>query len=609
MPAPHTVVIPFGVPDEGRGLGLGLAALVHTFANVDGEGIAIAQLHARKKDQPADASPSPVEAFVPPAAWNDLAKRGDAPSLVQVVVTGAIEPPLAGHGTIRLLAFDPRNGKTRAQVEAPFDALGAGASLVGALEQLWAGLGGQLGVLGALKELEWEPLESVLRAERCALHDPLRGGPHDRLAAMLHLGRAIGDAPAARYPVERLASIALETAAGPSVDPKLAAAATRALERASDDSPGHVEIVEALSALLLRLGRPRDAERHLNAAVATTPARGRPHALLGQCLRMQGQLDAAEAAVQVGLAVAGRDASLLTEQGAVRATRGDLVGAAAAWREALAQDPVNPAPFTSLGALALKQGDHETAQRLVDAALGAPHALPEVLRRAIHLALASEGEGLARASRVSRLCQRLLDRAPGDLWASLAWARAQMALGDKAAARERLTEIERVAPGSSAAAEASAVLAVLDNPQLEAELQSVMRAARSGPEHALDDVAARARSLATLHAVWPAWIAAAAAERRRGNLMGARAALETALEVAPGAAVAHGDLAEVRLEQGDHAAAAEHARRAIALEGESPRMVELLARTGAARSESSSPPPRPSFVERLGALWRGRPGR
>ncbi len=619
MPQPRTVVIPFGVPVEGKGLGIGLAALVHAFANVDGEGVAIAQLHARKKDEPPEAKPSPVEAFVPPAAWNDLAKRGDAPSLVHVVLTGAIDPPALGSGTLQLLAFDPRDGKTRAHVEVTLDAARAGASLVGALEQLWSKLDGAIGGLAGLGDLEWESLESVLRAERCALHDPLQGGPHDRLAAMLHLGRAIGDAPEARYPVERLAALGLEAASGPALDPKLAAAAARALERATDDAPGHVELVEALSALLLRLGRARDAERQLNAAVATSPRRTRLYVLLAQSLRVQGQHDAALAALHAGQAEVGPDVGLCTERGAVLASRGDLDGARAAWREALARDPVHPAPFTSLGALALRSKDSETAQLLVDAALSSPVTSAEVLRRSIHLALATEGEGIARASRVARLCLRVLDLAPGDPWASLALARSQMVLGDLPQARERLLSIERSAPGSSAAAEAQAARALMEDPQLEAQLHHVMRAAQQGPQTSLAEVAARARRLATLHALWPAWLAAA------------RASLEAALDVAPGAAAAHADLAEVLIELGQPDAALQHAKRATELEGETPRTAQLVARAHEAAGRSAQaqqaasraaaldpsdsgsralverlrrPSQPPGLVDRVGAAWR-----
>ena len=185
------------------------------------------------------------------------------------VLTGAFEPPTDGQGAIRLLAFDSRDGRICARVDAQIDDARAGATLVGAFEQLWSGLGGEIGALQGLRELGWESLESVLRAERCALHDPARGGPHDRLAAMLHFGRAIEDAPAARYPAERLAWIALETAQGSAVDAQVAAAGVRALERALDDAPAHAELDEALAALLIRLGRPQDAEQRMNAAIAT----------------------------------------------------------------------------------------------------------------------------------------------------------------------------------------------------------------------------------------------------------------------------------------------------------------------------------------------------
>jgi tetratricopeptide (TPR) repeat protein len=582
MPSPRAVVIPFGVPSEGRGLGLGLAALVHACVHLDGGGVAIAQLHARRNDEPADAAPSPVEAFVPPAAWKDIAGRGETPTGVAVVVTGAFEPPVEGHGTLQLLAFDARDGQTRARVEAALDDVHAGATLVGALEQLGSRLGGEIGALGALRELDWESLESVLRAERCALHDPMRGGPHDRLAAMLHLGRAIGDAPAARYPVERLASIALETAMGAPLDPKLAAAAARALSRAVEDAPMHVELVEALSALQLRLGQAREAERRLNAALALAPARARLYALLSQALRAQGNLDAALAALQSAEARAGRDPLLSSERGVVLAARGDLEGATTAWREALARDPVHAAAFVSLAALAMRTRDGATAQALVDGALTAPRAHPDVLRRAVQLALASENEGIARASRVARLCERLLEVIPQEPWASLALAKSQVVLGDVAAARARLAQIEQGAPRSAPAAEAQAARLAIDEPAAEQEVQSVVRAAQSAAEGDLADVAARARRVATLHASWPAWVAAAVAERRRGRWAAARGALEVALEIAPGATVAHLELAEALLALDDAQGAVEHAENVLSLEGESPRALTVLARSLAA---------------------------
>jgi tetratricopeptide (TPR) repeat protein len=578
MPGPRAVVIPFGVPAEGRGLGLGLAALVHVCVHVDGGGVAIAQLHARRKDEPPDAKPSPVEAFVAPAQWKDIADRGETPAEVGVVVTGAFEPPVDGHGTLQLLAFDARDGRTRARVDAQLDELHAGASLVAALEQLGAATSGPLGALEALRELDWEPLESVLRAERCALHDPLKGGPHDRLAAMQHLGRAIADAPAARYPIERLASLALETALGSAVDGKLAAAAARALQRAVGDAPGRVELVEALAALELRLGQAQDAERRLNAALSATPKRARLYVLLSQALRIQGRIDAALTVLQSGQHEVGADPLLASERGVVLAARGDLGGAALAWREALARDAVQPAAFGNLAALVLRTSDAATAEVLVDAALASPQAHPEVLRRAVQLALATEAEGIARHSRVARLSTRLLEMLPDEPWATLALAKAEASLGDRGSARARLQHVERIAPRTTAAAEAQAARLSIDDPAADAEVKSVLRAAQSATAGDLLDIAARARRLATAHASWPAWIASALAQRRLERWTGAREALEAAIEIAPGATVAHVELAETLLALGQAPAAVERARHAVTLEGNTPRTLAVLAR-------------------------------
>src|SRR3984957_8334976 len=215
-PAPRAVVIPFGVPEDGRGLGLGLAALVHSFTHIEGQNVALAQLLTKKPDQ--EQPSAPVEAFVPPQAWKDLAGAGNTPPGVAVVVTGAFEPPSDGRGMIQLLAFDARDGTTRAKVELQLDEARAGHTILAAFDDLWSQVGGDVGMARDIEDLRWDALESVLRAERCALHDPARGGPHDRLAAMMHLGRAIGDAPGARFPAGRLAAFALEAAMSPTSD-------------------------------------------------------------------------------------------------------------------------------------------------------------------------------------------------------------------------------------------------------------------------------------------------------------------------------------------------------------------------------------------------------
>ncbi|MDP9036296.1 MAG: hypothetical protein M3O50_15955, partial [Myxococcota bacterium] len=506
MPHPRAVVIPFGVPLEARGLGLGLAALVHTFVQIDGGEVAVAQLHSRSNDSPADAPPLAVEAFIPPPAWRDIAARAETSSIMSIVLTGALEPPSSGQGTIQLLAFDAQSGQTRARVDMPFEEAGAGASLLSAFEQLGANIGGKMDALRPLGELDWEPLESVLRAERCALHDPMRAGPHDRVAAMVHLGRAIGDAPLARFPVERLAALALQTAGEAPLHPKLAAAAFRALSRAADDAPARVELVEALAALELRLGHFGEAERRVSSAIALAPARTRLYALLSQARRAQGNLRGALAALEPGLTEARADPVLCAERGVVLAAGGDWDGARGAWREALARDPVQSGAFASLGALALRTRDAPTAQTLVDSALASEHAHPEVLRCAVQLALATESEGIARASRVASLCSRLLEVTPSDPWALLATARACLALGDVAGTRSHIMQIERVAPRSAAAAHAQGLRLSVDDPRAAQELQSVLRAADAAAPEDLYGVASRARKLATIHSAWTGWL-------------------------------------------------------------------------------------------------------
>ena len=151
-----------------------------------------------------------VEAFVSPEAWREITGRGDAPMGVGLVLTGVFEPPVDGDGAIRLLAFDPGTGRTCATAEALVDGDCAGANLVAVIDDLWSSLGGEIGSLERVRGLGWDVLESVLRAEQCALANPARGGSREWLAAILHLSRAIGDDPDASYPVERLASLAME---------------------------------------------------------------------------------------------------------------------------------------------------------------------------------------------------------------------------------------------------------------------------------------------------------------------------------------------------------------------------------------------------------------
>ncbi len=586
MSGPRAVVIPFGVPEGGRGLGLGLAALVHGFTHIDGQSVALAHLLAKRTKDPSGAplgradgdrmdlvpaDPSPVEAFVPPHAWRDLAGAGNAPSDVLVVVTGSFEPPSDGRGMIQLLAFDARDGSTRAKVEAHVDGARAGESLVDAFVEVWSRVGGDLGMIRDLGDLGWEALESVLRAERCALHDPARNGPHDRLAAMLHLGRAVGDAPEARFPVGRLATIALEAAMAPAPDAKLADAALRALTRAAEDAPLRIELLEASAAIHVRLGNAREAESRASSAISRAPERTRLYAVLSEARRALGDLDGALDAVNAGLLRATHDAGLATERGVVLAERGDVLGAERAWRGVLEKEPIHVVAFANLSSLALKRADMALAASLVDHALAAPDAHPEVLRRAIHLALVAEADGIARASRIGSLATALLEKMPSDAWASLMLARAHLQMGERDRAAEQLAQVRRLAPDSVYAAEAQRGGFALAEPAAAQELDAVARAGFAADLSDLESLNARARRLATLHAVWPAWFAVGVIERRRERWAPAKDAFERAIGLAKGCTPAHVELVGACIALGDPAAAVAHAERACELEGENPR--------------------------------------
>jgi Flp pilus assembly protein TadD len=574
---PRAVVIPFGVPPEGKGLGLGLAALIHTFAQVDGQTVALAHLLAKKADESPDLASGPVEAFVPPHAWRNLACAANAPPDVTVVLTGALEPPSSGHGLIQLLAFDAHDGVTRAKAEVHLDSARAGETLVSAFREVWSRIGGELGMVLDLGDLGWEPLESVLRAEGCVLHDPTRNGPRDRLAAMLHLGRAVEDAPQARFPAGRLAGIALETAMAPAADSRLADAALRALTRAAEDAPAQIELLEATAALHVRIGNAAEAESRAVSAITQAPTRTRLYAVLSEARRALGNLDGALDAVDAGLARASHDAALVTERGIILAERGDLAGAERAWRDVLYLEPLNPAAFANMASLAVNRQDTPLAQSLLDQVLASTSAHPEVLRRAVHLALATESEGVARASRVAALTTALLERVPVDAWASLMLARAALQMGDKDRALEQLGRVQTLAPDSAFAAEAQRGFFALTDPEATMELESTLRAAFSADATDLEVLGARARRIATLHAVWSTWFTVGIIERRRQRWRAAREAFERALVLARGATPAHVELVGTCIALKDPASALTHAERVCALEGQNARTLGVLA--------------------------------
>ena len=573
---PRAVVIPFGVPDSARGVGLGLAALVQGFTRVAGGGVALAQLLASREDE---AETSTVESFVAPAAWSDLVGRTETDGAVSMVLTGAFEPPTHAKGQLQLLLFDPRSGDTRASIEAEVDSERAGGAILGALEHVWRSVGGELGAVRDIDDLSWDALESVLHAERCALYDPARGGPHDRMAAMSHLERAVGDAPEASFPAGRLAALALDIAL--SDGGRLAEPALRALSRASGDAPRRLDLVEAAAALEIRMGRASDAARRLSEVLEKEgpdrAGRSRLLAALSEAHRAKGRLDDARAIVLGGLAEDATDLSLLTEHGTILRATGDSIGARARWLEVLDRAPMHPAAFVQLADVVLEDKDPITAQRLVDQALASGIRHAEILRRSLAMILATETPGLARGARVRRLAETLVAEAPTDPWAAFTLARALADTGERALATRELARIERTLPRSAVAAEAQRGRVALLAPERAAELDDVLANAYTASEDALPSLSALAQDIAEQHDVWPGWFAAGVAQRRLSNWALAEIAFERALRSSPGCTPAHMELVAVLLATGRGDEAVVHARRARELEGDTARTLAILA--------------------------------
>jgi tetratricopeptide (TPR) repeat protein len=583
----RALVIPFGVPAEGRGLGLGLAALMHGFVRMEGGGIALAQLHERPRGE-SDAGPqsplgAPVEAFIPPAAWSNM--EGVAlEKEVDVVITGAFEPPSEGRGMLQLLAFDARDGTTRARVEAHLDSARAGSTILAAFDEMCLSVGGELGFVRDIAHLSWDALESLLRAEACVLFDPKTGEPKDRLAAMLHLGRAVFDAPDVRFPAARLATVAFEAGAN-ARDPKVAEAAVRALARAAEDAPDQLDLLEAGAALHAQLGNAEAAEVLATNALARAEDRPGLFAVIAGAKRARGDGAGAMEVVERGLARTPGYPPLLAEKGSILAARGDAANAAAAWREALAKDPLNPPAFSGLASLASAAKDGPTVQALVDQALAAPIAPPVVLRRAIQLVLETEPDGLHREARVARLARTLVSLVPRDPWASLVLANASKELGERDIAIERYGAVVALAAWSPFAAEAQRLRLALEQPQAALEIEAVLRAARSAPKEDLSVIAARAGRLAEAHQSWVAYMAEGIAFGRIEAWNESLRAFERAVGISPGATLAHVEFARALIAFGAPNLATARAESAIKSGGEDAQAYVVLAAAHLANRE------------------------
>jgi tetratricopeptide (TPR) repeat protein len=538
------VVLPFGVPDDARGLGLGLASLVHAFVRIDGRGVALAQLQNKPSEGSPPSDRGPVEAFVPAPAFREIIAKGPGPSEVPLVLTGVFEPPTAGRGQLQLVAYDPETNVIRGSIDAVVDETLAGKTVYEALRALWSSVGGDATSLSPICDLDWEGLESLLRGEAAVVIDPARGLPYDNHAALVHLGRAVSCAPQSRFVTSRLAQVALDAASASGRQDSLAESATRTLREAVSEAPDAPELLEALAAVEARLSAFDDAIAHAREAIACDASRPRPYAVLCEAFLGRGEVNRAREAISAGLAQVPSDPLLRTSEGILALREGDLPRSAAILEDVIRSHPLYGAAFMHLASIAMGSPElRAVGGPLVDQALATSAAPSDIYRRAIDVALACEPTGVARAARIAKLARILVDRSPTDAWARFILGKCLVELGERGDAARNFRVVEESVSESALAAESHRERLALEQPEAWLEFEAVVRAARTAEPHDLEAVAARARRLGTVHQSWIGHWAAGLAERRAGNPAAALREFRRALDLAPGATSPRDELA------------------------------------------------------------------
>jgi tetratricopeptide (TPR) repeat protein len=138
------------------------------------------------------------------------------------------------------------------------------------------------------------------------------------------------------------------------------------LLKAREQTPRHVDLLNALGECLARLGRPREALEVFDAALAIAPD-ARLH--FGQALALEdlSELDAARAAFEQVLLLNPAQSEALSRLALLAIQRGDASAARELATRALAIDPRDPAARIALANAALEQKDLATAEGQVSA--------------------------------------------------------------------------------------------------------------------------------------------------------------------------------------------------------------------------------------------------
>lgn len=159
------------------------------------------------------------------------------------------------------------------------------------------------------------------------------------------------------------------------------------LLRAREQTPQHVDLLNALGECFSRLGRSREAVETFDAALKLAPD---PRLHFGRALALEdlSELDAARAAFEQVLALNPAHSEALSRLAVLAGQRGDTKAARDFASRALAIDPRDPAARIALAGAALQEKDMATAEIQVSALLQDPNLGP--VNRAYALSLAGD---------------------------------------------------------------------------------------------------------------------------------------------------------------------------------------------------------------------------
>ena len=290
--AASVAILPFGVPEGHQGLGGRFATLLWSRAGIAHPAVGLFSAMGRG-----------LEAEVSPGAWPTLWKpfgaSDHAPPEPDYVLTGSIEPPLAGVGEYTFRLFRTADLLVVSEERASFSEAHAGDSLGELMARTLRPVSAPEGLLphsfassfAELSGMAWDDIACAAVAE-VSLAMGQEG-------ALLALERCVCDAPFSVYPAKRLGEVISELARRAGVSERLRLA--RVLSRAMEASPGRPELLLADASLRWASDDIDGSLNALRLVTALAPNDVTGHQFLGRVLRTRGDWKGARSSLNRAL--------------------------------------------------------------------------------------------------------------------------------------------------------------------------------------------------------------------------------------------------------------------------------------------------------------------